>query len=81
VWTAAPDGSVDSFNQRWCEYTGLSLDEASGLGWQSAIHPEDRPELLERWQSIRDSGVAGEMEARLRHFDGGYRFFLSGFLR
>jgi PAS domain-containing protein len=40
VWTALPDGHVDFLNQRWCEYTGLSVDEAYGPGWQTAIHPK-----------------------------------------
>jgi hypothetical protein len=35
-------------NQRWCEYTGRSIDEAHGQAWQPAIHPDDLPELLER---------------------------------
>ena len=69
VWAALPDGQVDFVNQSWCEYTGLSVDEARGSGWQSAIHPEDLPGLLERWQSILASGESGEMEARLRRFD------------
>ena len=76
VWTALPDGHIDFLNQRWCEYTGLSVDEAYGRGWQTAIHPEDLPELLERWRSILASGEPGEMEARLRRFDGEYRWFL-----
>jgi PAS domain S-box-containing protein len=81
VWTALPDGRIDFLNQRWCEYSGLSVDEAYGRGWQAAIHPEDLPELLERWRSILASGEpnemqAGEMEARLRRFDGEYRWFL-----
>ena len=82
VWTALPDGRIDFLNQRWCEYTGLSVkealvvDEAYGRGWQRAIYPEDLPELLERWRSIRASGQQGEMEARLRRFDGEYRWFL-----
>jgi PAS domain S-box-containing protein len=46
------------------------------LGWQAAIHPEDLPELLGRWRSILASGVPGEMQARLRRFDGEYRWFL-----
>ena len=75
VWTALPDGQIDFVNQRWCEYTGLSVDEACGCGWQIAIHPEDLPELLPRWQSILASGESGEMEARLRRFDGDYRRF------
>ena len=76
VWTARPDGHVDFLNQRWCDYTGLGVDEAYGRGWQTAIHPEDLPDLLERWQSILASGEPSETEARLRRFDGEYRWFL-----
>jgi PAS domain S-box-containing protein len=76
VWTARPDGHIDFLNQRWCEYTGLSVDEAYGHGWQTAIHSEELPELLEHWRSIVASGEPGEMEARLRRFDGEYRWFL-----
>ena len=75
VWTALPDGRIDFLNQRWCEYTGLGVDEACGAGWQTAIHPEDLPRLLERWRSILASGEPCEMEARLRRFDGEYRWF------
>ncbi|MBV9928049.1 MAG: PAS domain-containing protein [Acidobacteria bacterium] len=76
IWTALLDGQIDFLNRRWREYTGLSLEEARGSGWQSAIHPEDLPGLLERWQSILASGEPGEIEARLRRFDGAYRWFL-----
>src|SRR6266436_4619809 len=50
---ALPDGHIDFLNQRWCEYTGLSVEEALGVdeahsqGWQAPIHPEDLPELIE----------------------------------
>jgi PAS domain S-box-containing protein len=76
VWTALRDGQVDFLNQRWCEYTGLSIAEACGEGWQTAIHRDDLPELLNRWRSILASNAAGEMEARLRRSDGEYRWFL-----
>ena len=46
------------------------------VGGRLRIHPEDLPELLERWRSILASGEPGEMEARLRRFDGEYRWFL-----
>jgi PAS domain S-box-containing protein len=49
VWTARPDGQIDFLNQRWCEYTGLGVAESYGRTWQAGIHPEDLPELLERW--------------------------------
>jgi PAS domain S-box-containing protein len=76
IWTALPDGRIDFVNQRWCEYSHLGVDEAHGGGWQTAIHPVDLPGLLERWRSILVSGEPGEMEARLRRFDGEYRWFL-----
>ena len=65
VWTALPDGQVDFLNQRWCEYTGHSVAEAYGQGWQTAIHAEDLPKLLERWRSILASCKPSEMEARV----------------
>jgi PAS domain S-box-containing protein len=76
VWTALPDGQIDFLNHRWCEYTGLSLDEGCGHAWRTAIHPEDLPKLVDCWRSIVSSGEPGEMEARLRRFDGEYRWFL-----
>jgi PAS domain S-box-containing protein len=82
VWTARPDGHIDFLNQRWCEYTGHSVEESLGVDeacdrvWQTATHPEDLPGLLERWRSILASGQPDEMEVRLRRFDGEYRWFL-----
>ena len=76
VWTSLPDGHVDFLNQRWCDYTGLSLDKACGWGWNAAIYPEDLPALLDYWRSILASGEPGEMEARMRRFDGKHRWFL-----
>jgi len=76
VWTAFPDGRADFINQRWCEYAGFGPDQAIGLGWRSAIHPEDRDRLLEHWRASLESGQSGEVEARLRRHDGEYRWFL-----
>ncbi|RWP04200.1 PAS domain-containing protein [Mesorhizobium sp.] len=76
VWTALPDGRIDFVNGRWSEYTGLGLDEAAGRGWQAAINPDDLPQLIERWQSILASGEPGQMETRIRRYDGQYRWFV-----
>ena len=75
VWTARPDGHADFFNQRWLDYSGLSEEEAMGLGWQEVVHPEDLPQLLEYWSSRLVSREAGQAEARVRRFDGVYRWF------
>jgi PAS domain S-box-containing protein len=76
VWTALPDGAADFINHRWSEYTGMSLKEAIGPGWLSAIHPDDLAHLLGRWGEFLASGRANEVEARLRRHDGVYRWFL-----
>ena len=75
VWGALPDGHIDYFNQRWREYTGLTLKQAGGWGWQMAIHPDDVAGLVESWRTLLASGEPGEMEARIRRFDGEYRWF------
>jgi PAS domain S-box-containing protein len=76
VWTALPNGQVDFLNQPWCDYAGMTLDEASGAGWLTAVCPDDLPNLGERWQSILKSGEPGEIEVRLRGTDGLFRWFL-----
>src|SRR5882762_9064267 len=75
VWRAGPEGNPDFLNQPALDYTGLSLDQAAA-GWPRAFHPEDMASMLEKWRAIRMSGMRGELEARLRRFDGEYRWFL-----
>jgi formate hydrogenlyase transcriptional activator len=76
AWCALPDGSGEFWNRRWREYTGLSLEAARGWGWRTAIHPEDLDQLDKKWRVDLASGQAGEVEGRLRRFDGEYRWFL-----
>jgi PAS domain S-box-containing protein len=76
VWRATPTGEVEFINQRWCDYTGLSLQDSLGHGWTSRIHPEDALPLGGYWQALLDAGKPGSFEARLRHVDGSYRWFL-----
>jgi PAS domain S-box-containing protein len=75
VWRAGPKGNPDFLNQTALNYTGLSLDQAA-VGWPRAFHPDDKKGMLQRWSAIRESGMRGGLEARLRRFDGEYRWFL-----
>src|ERR1700746_153940 len=75
VWRAGPDGVPDFLNQTALDYTGLSLDQA-GTGWPRAFHPDDKKGVLVKWAGIWESGMPGGLEARLRGFDGKYRWFL-----
>ena len=75
VWRAGPEGVPDFLNQPALDYTGLSLDQTE-TGWPRAFHPDDKKGMLQKWSAIRESGMRGGLEARLRRFDGEYRWFL-----
>ncbi len=78
VWTAGPDGSIDYFNRRFHEYTGMLAEDARGTGWLNAIHPDDQPRSRERWQRAAAAGTALDSEIRIRRGqDGAYRWHLS----
>src|SRR6202051_154190 len=76
AWCTRPDGWNEFLNQRWLDYTGLTIEEARGWGWKVAIHPDDLPRVLDVWQGLQVSGKSGELKARLRRADGVYRWFL-----
>ena len=75
VWRSNADGVPDFLNKPAIDYTGLLPDEIE-LGWPRAFHPEDKKGMLIKWTAIRASGKRGGLEARLRRFDGEYRWFL-----
>jgi PAS domain S-box-containing protein len=77
VWSASLDGFDDFFNKGWVEYTNLPVEESKGFGWLKAIHPEDAPALLAKWRTAIRTGTPYESVARVRRFDGEYRWFLS----
>jgi formate hydrogenlyase transcriptional activator len=79
AWCKLPDGSNEFVNQRWQDYTGIPEDEARGQGWQAAVHTDDLPKLIEKWDQIVASGKSGEFEGRLRRHDGVFRWFLARF--
>ncbi|KAK0114043.1 hypothetical protein ONS95_014284 [Cadophora gregata] len=75
VWTATIDGLCDWFSNRWYEFTGLTKEESLGHGYQAAIHPDDLPRLLEKWD--RSTGKECDVEVRYRRNDGIYRWMLA----
>src|SRR5262249_45273747 len=76
AWSARIDGSADFINRHYLEYVGLSAEQAIDWGWTAAIHPEDLNGLAATWKRILTSEQPGEAEARMRRFDGSYRWFL-----
>ena len=76
VWAARPDGTAEFFNRHYLEFIGLSAEQAAGWGWTAAVHPADVDHLAVGWRRIMASEDSGAVEARLRRFDGAYRWFL-----
>jgi PAS domain S-box-containing protein len=77
TFTTSSDGSCTFVNKRWTEYTGLSVEQSSGTGWQSAVHAEDFARYSETWRISVATEQLFEDEARFRRAaDGGYRWFL-----
>jgi PAS domain S-box-containing protein len=76
VWSALPNGRVETFNARWRDYTGLAHEAGSGWGWDAIIHPDDLAAFEACFSTGLDVGRRAETEARLRRADGQYRWFL-----
>lgn len=76
IWTTDPKGVLDFFNSRWYRYTGLTPEESHGVVRPAVVHPDDLPDCTEKWEHSLATGDPFEIEYRLRHTDGTYRWFL-----
>ena len=76
VWSTLPDGAHDYYNARWYEYTGVPVGSTDGDGWNDMFHPDDQERAWKRWQESLETGMPYEIEYRLRHHSGAYRWAL-----
>jgi PAS domain S-box-containing protein len=76
VWTANAEGFLLDLNQRWSNFTGLTLAQAQAGGWEAIVHPEDIPILNNSWKQAQENGCNYQAEGRIRRFDGVYRWHL-----
>ncbi|HUR44834.1 MAG TPA: PAS domain-containing protein, partial [Candidatus Saccharimonadales bacterium] len=77
AWMANADGYRIWFNKRWFEYTGKTLAQCKGWGWQSVHDSDMLPKLLTAWNASIEMGQPFEMEFPLRAADGSFRWFLT----
>jgi len=76
IWSTRPDGFHDYFNQRWYEYTGVPDGSTDGEEWNGMFHPEDQARAWEVWRRSLATGEPYQIEYRLRHRSGAYRWVL-----
>lgn len=76
VWSTLPDGYHDYYNARWYEFTGVPAGSTDGEGWNGMFHPDDQERAWGRWRRSLETGEPYEIEYRLRHHSGDYRWTL-----
>ncbi|OPX31584.1 hypothetical protein B1H10_08630 [candidate division KSB1 bacterium 4484_188] len=54
-------------NEKWCQITGLSSEEAFGEGWAKTLHPDDRERVFKEWHSAAREEVPFQSEYRFQH--------------
>ncbi|GAA4365612.1 PAS domain-containing sensor histidine kinase [Hymenobacter saemangeumensis] len=76
AWTANPQGQNTYLNRRWFDYAGPA-PQPPQASWLSAyIYPADLPLAAERWAESLRTEEPLEVECRIRHRDGQYRWML-----
>ncbi len=76
VWTAAPNGAIVDDSPSWQAFTGQTSAEYKGFGWRAAVHPDDLDRTADIWRRAHRDKTSVEIEDRLRHHDGSYRYML-----
>lgn len=76
VWSTLPDGAHDYFNARWYEFTGVPKGSTDGDGWADIFHPDDQEAAWAQWTHSLATGEPYEVEYRLRHRSGEYRWMI-----
>jgi PAS domain S-box-containing protein len=77
AWTADHTGWIYWYNKRWHDYTGTTLEEMQGWGWQKVHDPDHVDRVVERIRQSFETGTPWEDTFPLRGSDGNYRWFLS----
>src|SRR6201982_1334538 len=75
VWSATPDGTCDYFSSQWTEHTGLEKADLLGWRWLEALHPDDREPTRRFWLESVAGHHAYDIEYRVHHKGGAYRWF------
>lgn len=77
AWMTDATGWIYWYNQRWFDYTGTTLEEMQGWGWQKVHHPDHVERVVEKFSRAIEKGEPWEDTFPIRSKDGEYRWFLS----
>ncbi len=77
IWVTGVDKACTYVNQQWLDFTGLSLEQAVGNGWEERVHPDDFAQCIESYVKAFDRRDRFRMEFRLRHADGTFGWVIA----
>ena len=76
LWATDSDGACVFLSPGWHESTGQTEEEALGIGWTNAVHPDEREEIRRAFRSANQKRSPFHVECRLQQKNGEYRWAL-----
>ena len=74
LWLTDPEGYCTFLSREWYAMTGQTQEEALGLGWTLATHPDDQAQAGSAFLAANAGRTFFSTEYRLRAADGSYRW-------
>ena len=74
IWMAGTDKLCYYFNKSWLDFVGRTLEQEQGNGWTENVHPDDLDRCVQTYVAAFDARRSFQMEYRLRHHSGEYRW-------
>ena len=76
IFKTDQQGDCDYVNQRWCDISGLSTEEAIGKGWLLAVFNADRQRVQQEWQHATLTQTPFKSQYRFQHRNGPIRWVI-----
>ncbi|HEX7900785.1 MAG TPA: response regulator [Planctomycetota bacterium] len=76
IWMTDRDGRCVYVSKPWLDFTGRTMEDELGDGWADRLHPDDAARAFESFRAARSEGTSFKFEARMRRWDGDYRWVL-----
>ena len=75
AWSCTPDGRLEYWNKNLIDFVGLPFEEIVDFGFYRMFHPDDVERMRASWEEVVATKRPNPVDARIRRFDGEYRWF------